>query len=122
VPPVAEKVTPESAFPAVKLSEYQQIAERGQYAFGCPVEGVWRARLDAKAWGKSKNILLYFSAVETDTKHALSVFWPNGYRPAKGGFSFRDEGEAGDMFELETAKTKTGTAKLVFARKIDERS
>jgi len=37
-------------------------------------EGTWNARLDAKAWGKKGNILLYFSALEADAKYALSVF------------------------------------------------
>jgi|SRR5579864_7272329 len=89
------------------------------YTFECPA-GVWRARLDGKAWGKKKNILLFFSDADTDKKYCISLFFfTTYYRPEDGGFDFREAGNRGDVFELETAVGPTGRTRLVSARLID---
>ena len=45
-------------------------SQRFDYTFDCPA-GVWIARLDAKAWGKKRNLLLYFSEMGADAAYAL---------------------------------------------------
>jgi hypothetical protein len=90
---------------------------RYDYRFECPV-GVWTARLDMKAWGKKRNLLLYFSERGTDAPYAISVFWTTGYSGEHGAVNFKSDAEPGEMFQLETAKTRTGTIKLVRAIKL----
>jgi hypothetical protein len=53
---------------------FRTVENWADYSFGCP-EGKWIAQLDNKAWGKSKNLILYLSEVGTDQKYWLSVFW-----------------------------------------------
>jgi hypothetical protein len=96
--------------------DYRHIAERKEYQLDCP-EGIWNARLDAKAWGKSKNLILYFSDRATGLKYWFSVFHREGYR-SRDGQDFRDDAEPGDVFELTTGKNKTGSPRLLSARKI----
>jgi hypothetical protein len=92
-------------------------SNRFDYSFKCPI-GVWKARLDGKAWGKSKgNLLLYFSELETQATYAISVFWTNGYGPERGVVNFKSNAEPGELFEIETARTRTGTVKMVYAVK-----
>lgn len=102
------------------IEGYKQIDNRWEYTFACP-EGVWTAHLDAKAWGKQRNLLLYFSEVESGRKYVTSVFLTGDlpYQPEKGGVNFKVEAEPGDYFELETAPTRTGRIKLVLARKLE---
>ena len=93
-------------------------SERYDYRFDCPI-GAWTARLDGKAWGKKKGtLLLYFSEQGTDALYATSVYWTNGFGPECGVINFRDNAEQGEVFELETEKTSTGSVKLVRATKI----
>ena len=100
------------------ISGFKELSiARFDYRFECP-QGVWKARLDAKAWGKKRNLLLYFSEVETDKRYAASVFWTNGYGPERGVINFKSDAEPGEYFQLETARTRTGTSKLVSATKI----
>jgi hypothetical protein len=101
------------------IEGYKHIANRSAYTFDCP-DGVWKAHLDAKAWGKLRNLLLYFSELESGRKYATSVFLTSAlpYQPEKGGVNFKSEAEPGDCFELETARTRIGKTKLVFARKL----
>jgi hypothetical protein len=102
------------------LEGYKNIGNRWEYTFKCP-EGVWKAHLDAKAWGKQRNLLLYFSEIESGRKYVTSVFLTGAlpYQPEKGGVNFKSEAEPGDYFELETAQTRTGRIKLVLARKLE---
>jgi len=97
---------------------FRHFENAADYQFGCP-EGTWTAQLDHKAWGQSRNLILYFSDVNTGKKHWFSVFHANDYKPQDMSLSFRDGAEAGDIFELKTAKTKKGGPKLSTARKID---
>jgi hypothetical protein len=101
------------------IEGYKYIDNRREYTFACP-EGVWKAHLDAKAWGKQRNLLLYFSEMESGRKYVTSVFLTGAlpYQPEKGGVNFKSEAEPGDYFELETAQTRTGRIKLVSARKL----
>jgi hypothetical protein len=101
------------------IEGYKHIGNRWEYTFVCP-EGVWKAHLDAKAWGKQRNLLLYFSEMESGRKYVISVYVTSAlpYQPEKGGINFKVEAEPGDYFELETAPTRTGRIKLVLARKL----
>jgi hypothetical protein len=98
---------------------YKHIENRFEYTFTCPI-GVWRAHLDAKAWGTQRNLLLYFSELGSGKKYVTSVFLTGAYpyQPAKGGVNFKTGAEPGDCFELETGQTKTGKSKLVSAVKL----
>lgn len=89
-----------------------------EYTFDCPV-GVWHAHLDAKAWGKRRNILLYFSELETERKFCLSVFNETRHRADDGVIDFRYRGRVGECFELETGKSRTGRSRFLAARIID---
>jgi hypothetical protein len=86
-----------------------------EYSFDCPV-GEWRARLDAKAWGKQRNILLYFTQVGTGRKYCVSLYQLSYYVPEDAQFDFRRAGKPGERFALETAKRRTGTTRLLSAR------
>jgi hypothetical protein len=90
------------------LPSYKELGSLAfDYTFDCPV-GVWRARLDAKAWAKTRTILLYFTELETDKRYCVSVFDATYYSARDGGINFRRSGERGQVFDLETAKTRTG--------------
>jgi hypothetical protein len=98
------------------LPSYKEIAfSFSDYGFDCPV-GAWRARLDCKAWGKKRNILLFFTEVGTDKSYCACVFNETYHQPESGGIDFRDSGKPGQLFELETGKTKSGRSKLISAR------
>jgi hypothetical protein len=94
----------------------KHLANRDAWRFGCP-EGTWTGRLDDKAWGKSLNLILYFTDEATGDQCWFSVFSRNGYRARDDGDSFRDAA-LGDVFELTTKKTKSGNPDLTSARKI----
>jgi hypothetical protein len=96
---------------------YRALANWDDYEHGCP-EGSWSGRLEQKAWGKSKNLILYFSEVATGRKYWFSVFHANGYKARDDGQNFRKEAEAGEVFELTTGKTVSGKPVLLSARKI----
>ncbi len=98
------------------LPDYRELGSgTREYSFDSPV-GVWRARLDAKAWGKRRNILLYFSELETERKYCLSVFNETRHRADDGIVDFRFKGQPGECFELETGKTRTGRSRFLAAR------
>jgi hypothetical protein len=50
-----------------QLPNYREIPYRFAHTFSCP-EGAWKARLDAKTCGKGRNVLLYFSELDTGAK------------------------------------------------------
>jgi hypothetical protein len=87
------------------------------YEMGAP-EGTWTARLDRKAWGKSTNLILYFTDQATGGKHWISVWHLNKYNPRKGGLNFKSDAEPGELFELTTKTTKNGNTNLLTARKL----
>jgi hypothetical protein len=64
--------------------DFRAITNWEEYELDCP-EGGWTGRLDLKAWGKSKNLILYFSDVATGRKYWFSVFHPNGYKTRDNG-------------------------------------
>jgi hypothetical protein len=96
---------------------YQHISNFGAWAFDCP-DGTWTARLDQKAWGKSTNLMLFFTDTATDARYWFSVWHSSGYGPRKGGHDFKRDAEAGDLFELTTKHTKGGNPELTTARKL----
>jgi len=98
-----------------ELLSYKHLPYCFEYTFHSPL-GIWRARLDAKAWGKQRTILLYFTEEETGKRYCIAVFNMSYYMPEDRGFDFRLQGQPGDFFELETGKTRTGRSKLVSAR------
>lgn len=90
------------------------------YKFELP-EGPWRARLVAKSWGKSVNLMCYFEDVETLEKYKISAFRSrkaSGYRANDEGIDFSQAGIEGCVYDLVTGKNKRGnpawlSAKLV---------
>src|SRR5277367_6010175 len=96
---------------------YKHLADRDTWEFGCP-EGTWTGRVDQKAWGKSQNLILYFTDEATGARYWFSVFSRNDYRARDGGDSFKTDAEPGDVFELTTKKTASGNPDLKSARKI----
>lgn len=97
------------------LPSYEELGSRAfDYTFECPV-GVWRARLDAKSWGKGRTILLYFSETATGRKYCVCVFDATYYAAADRGINFRLMGRPGQTFELSTAKTRTGRTSFLSA-------
>lgn len=102
------------------LPSYTELGSRAfDYTFECP-EGVWRARLDAKAWGKGRTILLYFSETGTGRKYCVCVFDATYYAPADRSINFRCTGQPGQTFELATAKTRTGRTRFLSVSLIAE--
>ena len=97
------------------LPSYTELGSRAfDYTFECPV-GVWRARLDMKAWGKGRTILLYFSETTTGKKYCVCVFDATYYAAADRGINFRRRALPGQTFELKTGKTRTGRTSLLTA-------
>jgi hypothetical protein len=102
------------------LPSYTELGSRAfDYTFECPV-GVWRARLDAKAWGKGRTILLYFSETGTGRKYCVCVFKATYFAAADLGINFRIMGRPGQTFEITTAKTRTGRTRFLTASIITE--
>jgi hypothetical protein len=102
------------------LPSYRDLSlDFGEFPFGCP-EGIWRARLVAKAWGKRRNILLYFRELGTDKGYCISVFDETHHSPEDRAIDFRFAGSAGELFELETGKTRTGRTKFLSAKIIPD--
>jgi hypothetical protein len=97
------------------LPTYKELGSRPfAYTFECP-EGVWRGRLDAKAWGKGRTILLYFSETGTGKQYCVCVFDATHYAAEDRGINFRLNGRPGQAFELTTAKTRTARTRLLSA-------
>jgi len=90
---------------------FRTVENWADYQFDCP-EGEWTARLDNKAWGRSANLILYFSEIGTDKKYWFSVFGSKNYRPDGEGLSFKTDVEVGEVLTLTTTKTKTGNPRL----------
>jgi hypothetical protein len=99
------------------IQGYKHFEGGEQYELDCP-EGTWTARLDHKAWGKSQNLILYVTDPTTGAQYWLSVFSRDNYKPRDKGHDFRNDAEAGDVFEFTTNKTKGGYPNLQSARKL----
>jgi hypothetical protein len=96
--------------------DFRKFEDAADYEFGAP-DGAWTARLDHKAWGKSSNLILYFTNLGTGQKHWFSVFWADGYRPRDKAINFKDAAEPDEIFEVATSKTKSGNHVFLSARK-----
>jgi len=102
------------------LPSYKELGlDFEEFPFDCPV-GVWRGRLCCKAWGKRRNILLYFTEITTDKGYCLCVFNETYHAAEDGRIDFRRTGQAGQIFELETGRTRTGRTRFLSARVISE--
>ena len=88
-----------------------------QFQLGCPV-GTWKARLDFRVWGKSHNLLLYFTRLDNDEPWCLSVWDKDGYHPRTQGLAFHTDVQDGNSFELETEHTTTGRPNFISARRL----
>jgi hypothetical protein len=88
--------------------------ETAAYAVDCPA-ATWRGRLDFRVWGKSTNLFLYFTDLDTEQKWRLSVWQRDLYRPRKDGPDFNKDVAEGDAFEIVTSHGKTGSPYLVSA-------
>lgn len=85
-----------------------------------PPIGLTAAVLIDRAWGKSPNLLLYFSTVEATEpvrRFTLSVWWNDGYHPKQHGPSFR-MAATGATYMLAIRTTKNGTFTLDYAKEI----
>jgi hypothetical protein len=88
------------------------------YPLACPDRQTWTARLDAKAWGRSSNLMLYLTDIDTGARLRVSVWHLNSYRARNGrGPDFHHEAQVGDTFELQTVMTRSGTPNLLRAVK-----
>jgi len=95
---------------------YRTFANASEYTFDCP-DGVWTGTLDHKAWGKTLNLILYFTDQDTGAKYWFSVFHGERYKPRDGSVDFKNEAEPGETFSLTTSHTKTGNPVLQSAQK-----
>ncbi len=86
------------------------------YASDVP-PGPWIGRLDYLAWGKSHNLLCYFTDEATGLKYRLSVFWNRQWRPHGDGPEF-DKEPLGGRYEIPTEVNKNGFPKFVTALKL----
>lgn len=85
-----------------------------------PPVGLMAAVLVDRAWGKSENLLLYFTTAEAGEPvrgFTLSVWWNDEYRPKQHGPSFR-MAATGATYMLEIRTTKNGTFTLDYAKEI----
>ncbi len=89
----------------------------GAYGNNAP-DGSWTGRLDDRAWGKSANLLCYFTDTGTGEQHRLSVFFDKEYRPAKGGPAM-DEEPLGQVFRITTKPGRTGLPRFMTAELAD---
>lgn len=96
--------------------DHTEFTELEKYNPVTPL-GIWTARLDFHAWGKSSNLFCFFTDIETNLKYRLSVFSRQLYRPYKSSISFREE-PAGGIFKITTSETKNGNIKFENAEKI----
>ncbi len=82
-------------------------------------DGTWTGRLDYSAWGLSTNLFCYFTDEASGSKHRLSVFHRQGYRPYREGPDFSAE-PTGGRFEIMTLRSqKSGLPKFLSARKLE---
>ena len=88
--------------------------ETADYATDCPA-ATWRGRLDFRVWGKSSNLFVYFTDLDTGQKWRLSVWHRDSYRPRKDGPDFNKDVAEGHTFQILTSLGKTGWPVLVSA-------
>jgi hypothetical protein len=103
------------------ISSYKHFLAADQYEFGCPSDD-WKGRLEHKAWGKSGNLILYFTDEDTGQKWCLSVFWNNAYRSKDNRTEFREAAEIGDVFLLKTPKSLSARPYIQSATKTSSES
>ena len=87
-----------------------------EYLFEAP-EGEWQGRLDYLAWGKSSNLLCYFTETTTGAHYRFSVFSRNDYKPYNSHVAF-DEEQSGGTFKITTSLSKNGLPKFTHAHRV----
>ncbi|MCH2216874.1 MAG: hypothetical protein MK076_02155 [Flavobacteriales bacterium] len=80
------------------------------YSFEVP-EGEWTGKLDALAWGKSSNLLCYFTDLQDNQKYCLSTYSNNEYKPKLSDIKF-DYEELGTVYKITTGLTNTGRSRF----------
>lgn len=95
---------------------FRHVEGREAYSFDCPA-GVFIGRLDARAWGKRSNLLLFVSETEGPGRYCLSVWWENDYGPRIGGVDFRNEAVTGELYRFEVVRSPGG-ANLMRAERV----
>ena len=86
------------------------------YSYNAP-NRKWIGHLDFKAWGKSKNLFLFFTSTDTDQKFKISVTARGRYSPREHYLNFFKE-PIGQKFQLETSRNKKGFPELPSAKLI----
>jgi hypothetical protein len=101
------------------ISGFRAHPDRDQfrdYVIEAPA-GPWIGRLDYVAWGKSHNLLCYFTDVAGGGRYRLSTFWNRQFRPHGDGPAF-DQAEIGTRYEITTELSKTGLPKFATAKAV----
>ena len=102
------------------ISGFKAHPDREQfqnYLFEVP-PGTWTGRLDYVAWGKSHNLLCYFTDAASGAKWRLSTFWNRQFRPHGDGPEF-DKEPLGSRYEITVEASKTGMPKFVTALRLE---
>lgn len=66
----------------------------------------FQAKIDALAWGKSSNLWVLVSDLQTKAKYRFSVFSNLGYAAKKNGFSLRNA-KCGQLLDIVSKSTST---------------
>jgi hypothetical protein len=107
-------------FPIAGLGAHPQRDALFEYMSEEVPGGPWTGRLDFLAWGKSMNLLCYFTDMGTGKRYRMSTFGNLKYKPAKDGPEFdKEEPGTGRRYVITTEPTRTGLAKFLTASFID---
>ncbi len=87
------------------------------YSFAAP-EGEWTAQLDYLRWGKSSNLLCYFTDLDTGEKYFFSAFNDAGYGPRDQSINFRYE-MPGTQYRVKTGHNARGKPYWLSAERIE---
>jgi len=87
------------------------------YSFN-PPEGILTGTLDDRAWGKSWNLLCYFTEASSNEKYCLSFHGTKGYKPDDKSIAF-DEEEIGTLYELTIRKSPSGWISVQTAKRLN---
>lgn len=98
------------------IQNYRGSGLLDSYSYDVP-EGAWEGRLDLHAWGKSTNLLCFFTDIKSGEKYRLSVFSRGGYCPNEGGPEL-DKEQVGSVFKIKTSYSKNGKPKFMSAEKL----
>lgn len=106
------------------LTDSRKTGLAFEYKFDLP-NGSWNAKLIAKSWGKSSNLICYFEETITLDKYKISAFknrTVGGYRPNDGEIDFGVAGIEGNVYKLVTGKNKKGNPFWLSANEIPSKN